>query len=59
MCSEFRKFIEDLGVVMTTEEMKLLFQTIDTNSNGKITLDEFSEYFVDFITDDRGVKTGK
>ncbi len=44
---------------MTTEEMKLLFQTIDTNSNGKITLDEFSEYFVDFITDDRGVKTGK
>ncbi len=43
---------------MTMDEMKLLFRTIDTNANGKISLDEFSEYFVNFITDDQGVKTG-
>ncbi len=52
--SEFEKFIEGLGVKMSKGEMALVFNTVDTNKNGKISLSEFTEYFIDFLTDETG-----
>ncbi len=54
---EFAAFIDELGVTMTTEEVAMLFDTIDRDGNNSLCLDEFSEYFLDVLAEDRGATT--
>lgn len=54
---EFRIFIRDMGLNITDKEITKIFNNIEVSNDGIITLDEFTEYFLNNILDETGSKS--
>lgn len=46
---EFQAFLKELGLNMSEKESNLVFNTVDSNKNGKVTYKQFEHYFSSYI----------
>ena len=50
---EFRHFIKKMKLFeMTSQEVDMVFDSADTSNSGKLTLENFIDYFMQFVLDD-------
>ncbi len=53
--AEFGQFVKQLGLLeMQDQEIDLIFQTVDKKGEGKLTLEDFTDYLIQFVMDERG-----
>ncbi|XP_013390073.1 uncharacterized protein LOC106158567 [Lingula anatina] len=51
--TEFSTFLKGLGLTLTEKEINLVYNTIDKDRNGRISFQEFEEYFMRNVLDEQ------